>query len=58
MSNREPPYFDWSIDRWKLLVIVIIFLLLLMGMLLWPEEETSATVDYDAVPVATFLALR
>jgi hypothetical protein len=34
--DREPPYFDWSLDRWKLLVLVLLFGLLLAGALTWP----------------------
>lgn len=37
MSNREPPYFDWAIDRWKLALIVLLFVALLIGSLLWPD---------------------
>lgn len=43
MSDREPPYFDWTIDRWKLALIVILFLILLIGTLFWPDS--TPTVD-------------
>lgn len=36
--NREPPYFEWPLDRWKLLVLLLLFLLLLCGALFWPDE--------------------
>ena len=41
--NREPPYFDWPLDRWKLLVILLLFILLLLGALFWPLDAQAAT---------------
>lgn len=33
LSFEHPPYFDWSIDRWKVLCIGLLFLVLLLGTL-------------------------
>jgi hypothetical protein len=30
------PYVDWSIDRWKVLIIFLLFCLLVAGALMWP----------------------
>jgi hypothetical protein len=35
--NDKPPYFEWSLDSWKLLVLALLFLALLLGALWWPE---------------------
>jgi hypothetical protein len=42
VPDREPPYFDWPLDRWKLLVIVLLFVLLLSGALFWPADLLAA----------------
>jgi hypothetical protein len=42
VPDREPPYFDWPLDRWKLLVIVLLFVLLLTGALFWPADLLAA----------------
>ncbi|MCB0185685.1 MAG: hypothetical protein KDE31_15565 [Caldilineaceae bacterium] len=39
--DRERPYFDWPLDRWKLLVLLLLFVLLLLGALFWPEEANA-----------------
>lgn len=41
--DREPPYFDWRLDRWKLLVILLLFVLLLLGAIFWPVDSLAAT---------------
>ena len=33
---QQPPYFDWSLDRWKVAIIVILFLVLLVSTLFDP----------------------
>ncbi len=33
MNDRVPPYFEWPLDRWKLLILAVLFLLLLLGAL-------------------------
>lgn len=33
---QQPPYFDWSVDRWKVAIIVILFLALLISTLFDP----------------------
>ncbi|MBX3014737.1 MAG: hypothetical protein KF832_24670 [Caldilineaceae bacterium] len=38
----KPPYFEWPLDGWKLLVLAFCFLLLLLGALFWPEGTTAA----------------
>jgi len=43
--DREPPYFDWSIDRWKLLFILLLFVLLLLGALFWPADLLATIAD-------------
>ena len=42
--NSGPPYFEWPLDRWKLLFLLILFVLLLAGLLLFPEEVWSTTL--------------
>jgi len=44
--DREPPYFDWPLDRWKLLVLLLLFILLLLGALFWPAETHAALLFY------------
>jgi|GEM_PF-1751831 len=36
MNDIPPPYFEWPLDRWKLLVLALLFLLLVLGALFWP----------------------
>lgn len=36
MSDKTPPYFQWPLDGWKLLVLFLLFLLLLVGALWGP----------------------
>ncbi len=36
MSDKRPPYFEWPLDGWKLLVLVVLFLLLFVGALWGP----------------------
>lgn len=36
-----PPYFEWPLDGWKLLVLAFVFLLLLFGALWWPEAAAA-----------------
>lgn len=44
MSNRQRPYVEWRLDRWKLTLVLVLFLLLLLGVLFWPEEENAASL--------------
>ena len=36
MNDGGPPYLDWTIDRWKIMVILLLFALLLGSLLWWP----------------------
>jgi hypothetical protein len=36
MNDKRPPYFEWPLDGWKLLVLVLLFLSLLVGALWGP----------------------
>lgn len=36
MNERTPPYLEWALDRWKLLLILLLFGLLIAGVLWWP----------------------
>ncbi len=36
MKDKRPPYLEWPLDGWKLLVLVLLFLLLLVGALWGP----------------------
>ncbi len=36
MNETPPPYFEWPLDRWKLLVLALLFLFLVLGALFWP----------------------
>ena len=37
MKGTPPPYFEWALDRWKLLVLGLLFVLLLVGALWGPS---------------------
>jgi hypothetical protein len=37
MNERNPPYLDWALDRWKLTLLLVLFIFLLIGVLWWPE---------------------
>ncbi|MEZ4862549.1 MAG: hypothetical protein R3C14_14645 [Caldilineaceae bacterium] len=50
MNDAPPPYFEWALDRWKLLVLALLFLVLLLGALLWPEEA-GATLRSLPLPI-------
>jgi hypothetical protein len=62
---QKPPYFDWSMDRWKVAIIVIIFFLLLISTLFdadWrqgivvnpgPQMSDAAAVETEALPEPT-----
>jgi len=47
--KKTPPYFEWPLDGWKLLVLVILFLLLLLGALWWPEGVSAVTLVYNKI---------
>ena len=44
--DREPPFFDWPLDRWKLLVLLLLFLLLLLGALFGPAEPQATAAIF------------
>ncbi len=55
--DREPPYFDWPLDRWKLFVILVLFILLLLGALFWPLDSPTATAAALMVRLPAILQL-
>jgi len=39
--SSGPPYFDWALDRWKVLVLILLFILLLLLALFWPDDGAT-----------------
>lgn len=57
MNQRKPPYIEWALDRWKLLLILLLFVLLLVGTLFWPEEPLTRTFSRSTVWQTTYFML-
>ncbi|MEZ4675315.1 MAG: hypothetical protein R2932_13850 [Caldilineaceae bacterium] len=42
--DNYPPYLEWQLDRWKIVILIVLFIFLLGGLLLFPDEIwTSAS---------------